>query len=73
MLGPTDWKKVMKNDTLPHTCCPNTADDGSCTLRSPDHYTDSCIKGLKAFFTKYGTIIGGVGIGISSLQVNQDI
>ncbi|XP_074029720.1 CD63 antigen [Leptinotarsa decemlineata] len=69
MNGPTDWYRVTGNDSLPHTCCPDTQDDGSCTMKTSNHYTASCIDKLKFAFKKYGAIIGGVGIGIAALQL----
>jgi hypothetical protein len=69
MNGPDDWRRVIHNDTLPHTCCPDTPDDGSCTNKSPNVYKDACFFKLKEVFTKYGSIIGGVGIGIAICQV----
>ncbi|CAG9819246.1 unnamed protein product [Phaedon cochleariae] len=69
MNGPTDWQKITRNDSLPHTCCPNTQDDGSCTLKTPNVYTASCFEKLKAVFNKYGAIIGGVGIGVAISQL----
>ncbi|KAL3269915.1 hypothetical protein HHI36_008972 [Cryptolaemus montrouzieri] len=65
ITGPSDWK----NFTLPHTCCPNTHDDGSCTMKNPDHYTASCFEQLKETFSNYAAIIGGIGIGISLSQL----
>lgn len=67
--GPKDWHLVMKNDTLPHTCCPNTADDGSCTITTPNHYTASCFDKLRDMFSNYATVIGGIAIGISVFQL----
>ncbi|XP_044754941.1 CD63 antigen-like [Coccinella septempunctata] len=67
--GPTDWQSVTKNDSLPHTCCPNTADDGSCTMRTETHYTASCYDKLKILFSKNATIIESVALGISLLQI----
>jgi CD63 antigen len=69
MNGPDDWRRVIHNDTLPHTCCPDTPDDGSCTNKSPNVYKDACYFKLKEVFTKYGSIIGGVGIGIAICQL----
>ncbi|RZC35331.1 uncharacterized protein BDFB_000932 [Asbolus verrucosus] len=69
MTGPQDWYKVTHNDSLPHTCCPNTPDDGSCTMKSRNKYTDSCFGELKELFTKYASVIGGVGIGIAVSQL----
>ncbi|VEN60534.1 unnamed protein product [Callosobruchus maculatus] len=57
-----------ENNTLPHTCCPDTPDDGSCTI-SQRHYTDSCFEKLKTLFNRYGAIIGGVGVGIGAAQL----
>ena len=71
MNGPQDWNLVNHNNTLPHTCCPDTPDDGTCTLNSPNIYTASCFSKLKDGFTKYGSIIGGVGIGIAVCQVTS--
>lgn len=71
MNGPGDWNAVFHNDTLPHTCCPDTPDDGSCTIDSKNIYTDSCVEILKAKFIKYGSIIGGVGVGIACSQVSE--
>ncbi|KAK9879961.1 hypothetical protein WA026_008470 [Henosepilachna vigintioctopunctata] len=67
--GPNDWRTVTKNDSLPHTCCPNTRDDGSCTIHSVDHYRDSCFDKLKETFSKHTSIVGGIGIGISLSQI----
>lgn len=68
MNGPSDWKLVNKNDSLPHTCCPNTPDDGSCTIRTPDHYKSSCFEKMQNLFLRYGALIGAVGIGIAASQ-----
>lgn len=71
MKGPSDWKDVFHNDTIPHTCCPNAPDDGSCKIDTPDIYTDSCVVKLKEKLIKYGSIIGGVGVGIACSQVKK--
>lgn len=70
MQGPTDWYAVSHNKSLPHTCCPDTQDDGSCTIDSPNKYNDSCLDKLRAIFQRYGAVIGAVGIGIATSQVN---
>ncbi|KAJ8978669.1 hypothetical protein NQ317_019105 [Molorchus minor] len=66
--GPGDWQKITRNDSLPHTCCPNTK-PGDCTIKNSNKYTASCFDKLKAVFEKYGSIIGGVGIGIAASQL----
>ncbi|XP_057655323.1 CD63 antigen-like [Diorhabda carinulata] len=67
--GPKDWPKITHNETLPYTCCPNTPDDGSCKIDSENVYNDSCVDKLKQIFIKYGSIIGGVGLGVAGLQL----
>ncbi|KAJ8913860.1 hypothetical protein NQ315_003769 [Exocentrus adspersus] len=69
MLGPKDWRKVTKNDSLPHTCCPDTQDDGSCTTEFTNVYTSSCFEKLKAVFVNYRSIIGGITVGIIVSQL----
>lgn len=69
MNGPDDWTKITNNDTLPHTCCPNTLNDGSCIVTTINRYKDSCLEKLKDTVEKYGALIGGVGIGIALVQV----
>lgn len=64
---------MFRNNSLPHTCCPNTPDDGSCTIESKNVYTDSCVEKLKEKFIKYGSIIGGVGIGVACSQVKKKL
>lgn len=70
MSGPEDWRRVTKNDSLPHTCCPGTSDDDSCTINTDHVYNDSCVNKLIAFFQKYGSLIGIVGLGIAGAQVS---
>lgn len=70
MNGPDDWQKVSHNNSLPHTCCPNAQNDGSCTM-NVDHYTASCITNLKDLFIKYASVIGAVGLGIAGFQVKN--
>ncbi|CAG9862115.1 unnamed protein product [Phyllotreta striolata] len=67
--GPGDWYNVTHNNVLPHTCCPDTPDDNSCTTASKNVYQASCVDKLKGIFNKYGVIIGGVGLGIAGLQL----
>lgn len=67
--GPADWFKITHNSSLPHTCCPDTPDDGTCTTQNPNVYQASCVEKLKGVFIKYGVIIGGVGLGIAALQL----
>lgn len=67
--GPSDWHSVFPNGTLPHTCCPDTKPDGSCTMNSPDKYETPCLKKLEEIFIKYATLIGGVSIGIGLTQL----
>ncbi|CAG9830071.1 unnamed protein product [Diabrotica balteata] len=67
--GPSDWKTITKSDVLPHTCCPHTQDNDSCTINSEHVYQASCLTNLKEIFVKYGIIIGGVGLGIAALQL----
>lgn len=69
MQGPSDWYRVTKNDSLPHTCCPDTQNDGSCSIKSANKYNSSCFEKLEAVFVQYGSIIGGIGIGIAISQV----
>nr|CAH7713108.1 unnamed protein product [Callosobruchus chinensis] len=61
-----------ENNSLPHTCCPDAPDDGSCTINQ-HHYTDSCFEKMKTLFNRYGAIIGGVGVGIGAAQVGTDM
>ncbi|CAH0554426.1 unnamed protein product [Brassicogethes aeneus] len=69
MTGPEDWVKINNgNKTLPHTCCPDTPDDGSCKLGSPNVIQDSCMVKLKEMMQQYGAYIGAVGIGIALSQ-----
>lgn len=69
MNGPDDWQKVTHNNSLPHTCCANAQNDGSCN-RSVDHYTASCIKELRTLLVKYASVIGAAGLGIAGFQVS---
>lgn len=69
MNGPDDWQKVNHNNSLPHTCCANAQNDGSCN-RSVDHYTASCIKELRTLLVKYASVIGAAGLGIAGFQVS---
>ena len=63
--GPDDWKLVYHNDTLPETCC----DDNVCEY-SEIHHT-GCLKLLQTEVENYALIIGGVGIGVACIQVNN--
>ncbi|KAF5271939.1 hypothetical protein FQA39_LY07956 [Lamprigera yunnana] len=69
MKGPSDWIGISPNDSLPHTCCPNVPPEGSCTMQTPDKYEKSCLTELKQVLVKYGTVIGGVGVGIALVQL----
>lgn len=60
----------MKNDSLPHTCCPGASDNDSCTVNSENVYNDSCVEKLISLFKKYGSIIGSIGLGIAGAQVS---
>lgn len=71
MNGPDDWGNINRNNSLPHTCCPNAPNDGSCTKYSNNVYRSSCFEILKSAFLRYGAIIGGVGIGIACCQVRH--
>ncbi|CAG9760939.1 unnamed protein product [Ceutorhynchus assimilis] len=68
MNGPDDWHLVNHNNSLPHTCCPNAQNDGSCTMAA-EHYQASCIDKLKTLLIKYASVIGAAGLGISAFQV----
>lgn len=68
MHGPEDWKNVNHNDSLPHTCCPNISNDGTCTMRS-EKFDKPCLNVLKDALVTYGSLIGGVGIGIALVQL----
>lgn len=70
MTGPSDWRRVTKNDSLPHTCCPGTSDLDSCTVNSENVYKDSCVDKLVELFRKYSTAIGGIGLGVLGAQVS---
>lgn len=70
MTGPKDWKRVTKNDSLPHTCCPGASDNDSCTVNSDNVYEDSCVDKLVSLFKKYGSIIGSIGLAITGTQVS---
>lgn len=69
MYGPSDWAQVTGNDTLPHTCCLNVPAEGICTMANRDKYEKHCLDELKDILMRYGTLIGGVGVGIASVQV----
>ncbi|XP_066261022.1 CD63 antigen-like [Euwallacea similis] len=68
MTGPDDWQKVNHNNTLPHTCCANAHNDGSCNS-NVDHYTASCIEKLRTLLLKYASVIGAAGLGIAGFQI----
>lgn len=67
--GYKDWAAVFKNNTLPHTCCENTMNDGSCTTKSDNIYKDGCEPKVKRILDQGTYIIGGVGIGIAVVQI----
>lgn len=67
--GPNDWKEITHNDTLPYTCCPDTQNDGSCTVNTLNRFQTSCYDRLKECLTNYASIIGAVGIGVSLIQL----
>lgn len=69
MNGPDDWQKVNHNNSLPHTCCANAQNDGSCN-RSVDHYKASCIEELRTLLVRYASVIGAAGLGIAGFQVS---
>ncbi|KAK4876284.1 hypothetical protein RN001_012706 [Aquatica leii] len=69
MNGPEDWKAITPNGSLPHTCCPNIPPEGICTMQNPERYEKSCLTELKQVLVKYGTVIGGVGVGIALVQL----
>ncbi|XP_017778130.1 PREDICTED: CD63 antigen [Nicrophorus vespilloides] len=69
MNGPEDWRSVIHNETLPHTCCPDTQNDGTCTIMTLNKYTKSCLESLEDTLLTYSTIIGGVGCGVAVIQL----
>ncbi|XP_018335537.1 CD63 antigen [Agrilus planipennis] len=70
MNGPEDWTLVNHfNNSLPHTCCPNSSKDDSCTINSLDKYTKSCLEGLKEKLQNYAAVLGGIGIGVACVQL----
>lgn len=71
MRGPSDWEHINHNNSLPHTCCANMASDGNCTMKSSEKFTTPCLDELKKAFIRYGSLIGGVGIGIALVQVKH--
>lgn len=68
MNGPADWYDVFNNNTLPHTCCPNAMNDGSCTTEKKK-YEQPCLSIIENTFTKYASIIGAVSITVGMTQV----
>lgn len=69
MNGPYDWTNITHTDVLPHTCCPNTLNNGSCKISTINKYVDSCLDKLREIIERYGSLIGGVGIGVALVQV----
>lgn len=69
MNGPSDWHNITHNNTLPYTCCPDTQNDGTCTMNTLNMYKTSCLERLRETLINYASIIGAVGCGVALVQI----
>jgi len=69
MTGPGDWQRITHNKTLPYTCCPDTQNDGTCTMQTLNKYEVSCLEKLKETFFRYASVLGAVGCGVAFVQL----
>lgn len=54
------------NGTIPSTCCDHPSKNGMCSER--DAYPHGCANAIKDLLIKAGKIIGGVALGIASVE-----
>lgn len=66
MNGPTDWKSVFGNSTIPKSCC-TEFDSDVCDLAHA--HRNGCMPTLLEFLQSKALILGGVGVGIAFIQV----
>lgn len=67
MNGPSDWKKVFNNDTIPKSCCDELQSDFECNIAQAHKH--GCMPTLLDFLQNKALILGGVGVGIAFVQV----
>ncbi|XP_011495693.1 PREDICTED: CD63 antigen [Ceratosolen solmsi marchali] len=71
--NPTEWTRLLGNDTLPTSCCPtqNLKDLGTistCHINSTNVYKVGCLPALESFVKAHAVQLGGAGLGIAFVQ-----
>lgn len=66
--GPTDWRPIFKNKTVPAMCCHLLPDNvKQCTTEYASKI--GCLPKLLQFLDTKSLLLGGVGIGIALIQL----
>lgn len=66
--GPSDWRPIFKNKTVPANCCHLLP--GNVKNCTTDYATkDGCLPKLLQFLDNQSLLLGGVGIGIALVQL----
>jgi len=69
--GPEDWKVVkdMPANTLPDSCCPEKDVSETCTISTPQHYTQGCLSKIEGNFQTKSVYAGGIALAVCSIQI----
>lgn len=69
----TDWKNVLKNDSVPISCCLKEeakCGDGKVSMvNATGIYTTGCVDQIVDYVKSQAMLIGGIGIGIAFIQI----
>ncbi|CAL7949242.1 unnamed protein product [Xylocopa violacea] len=67
--GPSDWKDIFPNNTVPTSCCDvKMGVNETCTVNSPTIHHDGCFQTFVSFIKSHYLQLGSVGLGIAFVQ-----
>lgn len=72
----TDWEIRFDNSDLPMSCCrPQQGKIGTsvCNITVNYVYPDGCLNKFQQYIKSHAVQLGGVGLGIATIQVNCSI
>ncbi|CAK9814642.1 CD63 antigen [Anthophora quadrimaculata] len=70
ITGATDWSHVdFPENTVPNSCCKEVPQGSTCDTNSIYIYPSDCMSNLQSAIGHNALILGGVGIGISIVQL----
>ncbi|XP_076233605.1 CD63 antigen [Calliopsis andreniformis] len=74
MNSVNDWAQVgFSDNTVPDSCCKEVPTGSKCDLNSIHIHDDGCMKNLQDAIEHNALILGGVGIGITIIQLIEVI